>query len=144
MVGAAGPLIAALPADAAMMLAIAAHWITDRRSCRKARPDSAPSAGSALIRTPKVRVGIRVSANISREYGSALDKTATPKATGRIAGSSSDPPACDHPDGGDDDGGHDRAHRRGNPAVRGTRFLAEDDIERPADARSQREDDADR
>src|ERR1700689_783401 len=83
--GAAVPLVAALPAEAAMMLAIAAHWISDKRSCRKTRPDSAPSAGCALIRTPKVLVGMRVSANISREYGNALDNTATPKAAGRIA-----------------------------------------------------------
>ncbi len=60
-------LVAALPADAAMMLAIAAHCIQLKCSPRKHRPDRAPNAGSKLMRTPTVRVGSRGIANISSE-----------------------------------------------------------------------------
>ena len=49
--------------------------------------------------TPKVRVGRRGSANISREYGSALDSNATAQPAGRSAGESSAAPACAMPMG---------------------------------------------
>ena len=93
MTGGSRRFVAALPADAAMMLKIAAHWIQLKRSPRKTRPDRAPNAGSKLISTPTVRVGKRGIANISREYGSALDSSATPSAAGSIAGEKSCAPA---------------------------------------------------
>ena len=82
-----------------MMLAIAAHWITLKVSPRKANPDNAASAGSPLISTPNVRVGRRVIAYISSEYGSAVDNIATPHAAGNKAGDRSAAPAFPMPMG---------------------------------------------
>ena len=65
-----------------MMLAIADHCTTLNFSPKKIRPDSAPSAGSPLISTPNVRVGKRVNAYISSEYGSAVESSATAMAAG--------------------------------------------------------------
>ena len=62
-------------------------------------PDSAPSAGARLMSTPNVRVGKRGSANISSEYGSALDSSATAQAVGKTAGESSAAPAWATPMG---------------------------------------------
>ncbi len=63
----------------------ASHCKPLKRSPRKASPASAANAGSRLIKMPNVRVGRRVSAYISNEYGSALDRNATATAAGTIA-----------------------------------------------------------
>lgn len=82
-----------------MMLAIAPHWTMLKVSPRKMSPDSAPSAGLALISTPKVRVGRRVSAYISSEYGNALESSAIAQAVGNSAGDRSAVPDCAIPMG---------------------------------------------
>ena len=53
-------------AEAVMMAPIANHCATLNTSPRNSKPDSAPKAGSMLIRVPKVRAGRRVRATISR------------------------------------------------------------------------------
>ena len=53
------------PALAAITRATASHCIGERTSCRKARPTRAATAGSRLIRMPKVRAGSAFSAIIS-------------------------------------------------------------------------------
>ncbi len=49
--------------------------------------------------TPNVRVGKRVNANISNEYGSALDSSARAQAAGSTAGESNAAPASTTPMG---------------------------------------------
>jgi ZIP family zinc transporter len=65
--GAATAGVAALPAQATTMHAMAAQCCAGSRSPSTAKPASAPSAGSKLMRMPKVRVGRRASASISSE-----------------------------------------------------------------------------
>ena len=111
--------------------------LNDREAARrrKHQPESAPSAGSALMSTPNVRVGRRVSANISSEYGSALDKQRDPAGRRQDRRSRERGAGLRHADRRDDDGADQRAERSGRSAVRRARFLAEDDVERPANAR---------
>ncbi len=82
-----------------MMQPTAAHCSGVNLSPRKTSPDSAPSAGDRLMRTPNVRVGKRVSANISNEYGRALDSSARAQAVGSTAGESNAAPASAAPMG---------------------------------------------
>ena len=58
-------MVRVAPIEAMMMQEIAIHCVNDRISFKNNNPDSAPNAGSMLIRVPNVRVGIRVSAIIS-------------------------------------------------------------------------------
>jgi hypothetical protein len=53
------------PTDARMMHKIAIHCDNERYSWRNNKPDSAPIAGSMLIKVPKVLAGMRVRATIS-------------------------------------------------------------------------------
>ena len=55
-----------VPTEARMIAPMASHWVGLSRSPRNSSPESAPKAGSMLIRVPKVRAGRRVSATISR------------------------------------------------------------------------------
>ena len=71
-----------------MMLAMAAHWIAARRSCRKHQPDSAPSAGSPLIRTPNVGSASAYRKHLERVRQCARQQRDA-RAAGRIAGSRS-------------------------------------------------------
>ncbi len=67
------------PALAEITKITASHCCGFRRSRRKSMPLNAPIAGSTDMRIPNVRAGIARSPIISSEYGSALDKMATPK-----------------------------------------------------------------
>ena len=58
-------IVKVAPIEARMMQEMAIHWVNDSTSLRNSRPDSAPKAGSMLMRVPNVRVGMRVRAIIS-------------------------------------------------------------------------------
>ena len=59
-------MVSVAPTDARMMQVMANHWARDKYSWRKTSPERAATAGSMLIRVPKVRAGIRVREIISR------------------------------------------------------------------------------
>ena len=67
-----------------MMLPIANHCMAVSFSPKNHSPATAPHAGFKLMSTPTVRVGSRGMANVSSEYGNALDSSATAMATGMI------------------------------------------------------------
>src|SRR6185312_16841143 len=91
--------LSAVPAAATMIAEIANHCSRLKCSPSKATPATAAIAGSRLSKVPKLRVGRRVSATISSEYGRAELSTATPSANGSSAGLNSALPACTTPTG---------------------------------------------
>ena len=88
-----------LPSEAMMIQAMAAIWAPPRCSFRNKNPDSAAKAGSRLIKIPNVLAGSAFRATISSEYGRALDKIATAKATGQCSNSTKTEPEVKIPNG---------------------------------------------
>jgi len=58
-------IVKVAPIEAIMMQEMAIHCVNDKTSFRNRSPESAPKAGSMLIKVPNVRVGMRVRAIIS-------------------------------------------------------------------------------
>ena len=89
--------------------------------------------------TPKVRVGKRVSAYISSEYGSSA-RQQRDRAGGRQQRRRKQRRAgMRDADGHDDDRAHQRAERGGPSAVHRSGLLPEQNIEGPTNSRGERE-----
>jgi hypothetical protein len=75
--------------DALMIHAMAITCAIVNTSCNTKNPVIAPTAGSMLNKIPKVFLGNLFSANISNEYGNALDAMANTIPAGNNCGCAS-------------------------------------------------------
>ena len=143
---AAVPLVAALPAEAGMMLAIAAHWIGARRLMQEAPPGQRAERGLARSSVHRrCAWGSASSRYISSEYGSALESTATPHAAAQHRRVEERPlPPAAKPIGAITTAPITVPSAGAHAAVRGARLLPEHDVKRPAAAGGEREGDAGR